>query len=83
MGSRTQFVRTANGHIISVPQIPENLGLLSIYFARLDIDPFRIPIPDANDKRCFCGSGHCGCGNEKSGLRSANRPNHFRKHSGG
>ena len=59
MGSRTQFVRTANGHIISIPQIPENLGLLSIDFARLDIDPFRIPIPDANDKRCFCGSGDC------------------------
>ena len=82
MGSRTQFVRTANGHIISVPQIPENLGLLSIDFAGLDIDPFRIPIPDANDKRCFCGSGDCGSGHEKSGLRPANGPNHLGKHSG-
>ena len=83
MSSGTQFVGASNGHVIPVPQVTEDLGLLSVDFAPLDIHPFRIPILDANDKRRFCRAGYSGSGDKKCGLRSADRPDHVWKHSGG
>src|SRR6266852_6822599 len=82
MSARQQLIRTSNGNVLSVPQVTENLYQLSVDFTGLDIDPFGVPIPDANDEGSFCGTGNGRSRNEKSRTRSANGPEHFRKHTG-
>jgi len=58
MSPGTQFVRAANGNVFSLVQVTENLDQLSFDFARLDVDPFRVAVPDANDEDSLCGSGN-------------------------
>src|ERR1700687_548336 len=83
MSPGTQFVSASNGNVISLMKVTENLCQLSIDFTRLHVDPFRVAIPDANDENSFCSPGNGRTGHEKGGSRSADRPEHFRKHTGG
>src|SRR5438309_1557038 len=81
MSPSTQLVGASHSNVISLSQVTEDLCQLSVHLARLDIHPLRAATPDTYDEDSFCGSGHSGCWNEKSGLRSTDRPKHFRKHA--
>ncbi len=67
MSPRMQFVGASNGYVIPLPQVAEDLRQLAVRFARLDVDPFRVPVPDTNDEVSFCRSGNGRARNEKSG----------------
>jgi hypothetical protein len=58
MSPGTQFIGTSDGNVIPLPQKTKNFDQFSIGFARLDIDPFRISIPDANEEDSFCCSSN-------------------------